>query len=88
MQDRIELLELSLAQAKSRISPEAYIQWKASSSTKALLLQVELDLERLKASWVAGAFSDREEEIAAQASAQFLSDLPNVVREIGDKNED
>ncbi len=83
MQTKIEQLESKLAEIRSRISRDAFTQWKSSASTKALLLQFEIDREELKEHWEDGHYNDKE-LVEALGQAKYIKRLPYVIRALGD----
>ena len=86
MLDKIELLESKLTEAQARISPDAFIQWKGSATTKALFLQIEIDELNACDIWASGAAQGNEEFLRGQAD--YVRRLPDIIRSLGDKNED
>jgi hypothetical protein len=83
MQTKIEKLESKLKEVQSRISKEAFIQWSASATTKALLLRLQIDSEDLKDCWAARHFEDDGEETRAQGQVAYIDELPLVIKELG-----
>ena len=78
MLKKIEVLENRLAEARAKISPIAFEQWLASSSTKALKLQLELDLEELKENWISSRYSG-DDEVKARGQAEYIDGMLEVI---------
>ena len=78
MLKKIEVLESQLVEARAKISPIAFEQWLSSSSTKALKLQLELDLEELKDNWISGKYSDND-EVKARGQAEYIDGMLEVI---------
>ena len=78
MLKKIEVLENLLAEARAKISPIAFEQWLASSSTKVLKLQLELDLEELKDNWISSRYSDND-EVKARGQAEYIDGMLEVI---------
>ena len=78
MLKKIEILENLLAEARAKISPIAFEQWLASSSTKVLKLQLELDLEELKDNWISSRYSDND-EVKARGQAEYIDGMLDVI---------
>lgn len=74
----MEVLESRLAEARAKISPIAFEQWLSSSSTKALKLQLELDLEELKDNWISSRYSDND-GVKAQGQAEYIEGILAVI---------
>ena len=87
MRTKLEKMEMKLEELRSSISPETWIQWKASGPTKCLTLQLEIDSEDLRENWASGKFSDME-QVKAQGQAEYVSGLPYVIDALGGSNED
>ncbi len=83
MQTKIEQLRSKLKEAQSRISRDAYTQWKSSATTKAMMLKFQIDLEDLKECWADGLFDDKK-LVAAQGQAAYLGDIPYIISQLGD----
>ena len=86
MLERIEKLESKLTEARARISPDAFLQWKSSATTKALFIQLQIDEYNAYDIWASGVSVGNEEFVRGQVS--YIRDLPEVIRELGAKYED
>lgn len=87
MQDRLTSLESLLREQQSRVTPEDYTTWLASAPTKALFLQLEIDLEDLKANWVRGEFASDDKQTRARAQAEYILTWIEGVHEIPTEND-
>lgn len=78
MLTKLEILESQLAELRVKISPIAFEQWLASNSTKALKKQLEIDLEELKANWVASRYIG-DEDPKARGQADYIDGLFDLI---------
>jgi len=78
MQDKLTKLESQQTEQLSRVSKDDFNVWLATSSTKALFTQIELDLEELKQNWADDKYNT-EEEIKARGQAAYLTSLKDVI---------
>ena len=78
----LEKKESKLKELQARISKSAFQQWLSSNSTKALLMQIEIDREELTEHWAAGRYNDVENQRAIGQSDYMLG-LPFVIKELG-----
>jgi len=84
MLTRLESLERKQAELLSGISPDAWVRWKATGPTKALMLQFEIDAEELSSHWRNGEFVENtDKEKKAQGQAEYLESMPYLVRQMG-----
>ena len=79
---KLEILEAQLEELRASISPDVWIQWRSSGPTKALMLQLDIDLEDLKDNWAKGRFNDRE-GVEAQGQAAYIDGLDAVFYNLG-----
>jgi len=67
-----ELLELA--------SESDFVNWLSSPVTKAMFIQLEIDVENLKNNWADNAYID-EEESKAKGQAMYIKGLYELLRE-------
>lgn len=82
MRTKLEQMEANLEELRASISPDVWIQWRASGPTKSLLLQIEIDSEDLKDNWAKGRFNEAE-QIKAQGQAEYVDGLPDLINDLG-----
>ena len=82
LRSKLEILEAKLEELRASISPDVWIQWRASGPTKSLLLQIEIDSEDLKDNWAKGRFNDNE-QVKAQGQAEYVDGLPDLITNLG-----
>ena len=79
MQDKLNKLESNQQEQLSRVTPDDFSNWLGASATKALLLQLEIDLEDLKENWVYSKYN-KDEEKQARGQANYIVGLMNTIK--------
>ena len=88
MLKKIERLESQLAEVQAKISKTAFEHWLHSASTKALMLQMEIDSENILDNWKNSRYIG-EEEPKARGQADYIDGLIAIFPDLrGNDNDD
>ena len=81
MLKKIEALESQLTEVQAKISRSAFEHWLSSNATKALKLQMEIDLENITDNWINSRYIG-EEEPKARGQADYIEGLIAVLPDL------
>ena len=79
MLTKLEKLESQQAEVRARISPTSFEQWLHSNVTKALKLQLDIDLEELKDNWASSRYDQIDTEAKARGKAEYIEGLYELI---------
>ncbi len=78
MEDRTQWLSNKLAETRSQVSKEDWINWLALAPTKMLFLHLEIDLEDHKTNWAMSQYDAGNE--FARGQAAYIMELDDILR--------
>ena len=87
MLEKLNKLEKRQRELQERISKPAFEQWLSSNTTKALKLQLEIDLSDIQDNWTHSRYIG-EEEPKARGQAEYIEGLLTILPDLRGNNDD
>ena len=87
MEQTIRNLESRQKELLAQVNRDDFVLWLSMPTTKALLVQFEIDQLNLCQNWALGRYPD-DKQLKAQGQAEYLDELESVVRNLwGEEDE-